>query len=149
MLVEFTMLSGRSRSHSINKDPGCNGLHLGDKNTAFFHRSVLHRRHRNGIYSLRNENGEEVRDLGQLGKMAASQFEHLLSYPQPGTIGLIADIFSKTISHGEGEAMQRPISNEEIREALFSILDDKAPGTDGYNSFFFKNSWAIIEKDFT
>ncbi|KAJ6433927.1 hypothetical protein OIU84_017603 [Salix udensis] len=34
-------------------------LKLGDKNTAFFHRSVMHRRARNQIHSLRSETGEE------------------------------------------------------------------------------------------
>ncbi|KAJ6401620.1 hypothetical protein OIU84_016926 [Salix udensis] len=31
-------------------------LQLGDKNTAFFHRTLLHRHHRNSIHNLRNEN---------------------------------------------------------------------------------------------
>lgn len=38
-------------------------------------------------------------------------------------------------------------SAEEIKNALWSIPDDKAPGLDGYNSKFFKVAWSIVGKD--
>jgi hypothetical protein len=38
--------------------------------------------------------------------------------------------------------------DDEIRIALFSILDDKAFGLDGYTSLFFKRHWEIIYGDF-
>ncbi|KAJ6751096.1 hypothetical protein OIU85_001605 [Salix viminalis] len=47
-------------------------LQLGDRNTAFFHRSLLHRHHRNGIHSLLRDDGEEVRDPEEIGNMAVS-----------------------------------------------------------------------------
>ncbi|GFS38119.1 hypothetical protein Acr_00g0055830 [Actinidia rufa] len=39
--------------------------------------------------------------------------------------------------------------DEEIRTALFSIGEDKAPGLDGFSSCFFKRSWDIVGSDFT
>ncbi|XP_031249755.1 uncharacterized protein LOC116107604 [Pistacia vera] len=41
-----------------------------------------------------------------------------------------------------------PITDDEIRIALFSILDDKATGSDGFTSLFFKRAWDIIDTDF-
>lgn len=35
----------------------------------------------------------------------------------------------------------------EIKEALFDIGDNKAPGLDGYSSKFYKGAWPIIRKD--
>lgn len=32
----------------------------------------------------------------------------------------------------------------EIQRALFSILGSKAPGLDGFGSFFYRDSWEII-----
>ncbi|XP_019183032.1 PREDICTED: uncharacterized protein LOC109177999 [Ipomoea nil] len=37
-----------------------------------------------------------------------------------------------------------PISKEEIKEALFSMGNDKAPGPDGYTAAFFKVNWNRI-----
>jgi hypothetical protein len=31
---------------------------------------------------------------------------------------------------------------------LFSIPDNKSPGPDGYNAYFFKHCWSIIGPDF-
>lgn len=35
-------------------------------------------------------------------------------------------------------------TKEDIKRALFSIPNDKSPGIDGYNSFFFKTNWDIL-----
>ena len=36
------------------------------------------------------------------------------------------------------------IIHEEIKNALFSIDDTKAPGLDGFSSLFFKRAWSIV-----
>ncbi|XP_074305636.1 uncharacterized protein LOC141640856 [Silene latifolia] len=41
-----------------------------------------------------------------------------------------------------------PVTNYEIKNVLFSIPNDKAPGPDGYSSQFFKASWDQIGVDF-
>lgn len=41
-----------------------------------------------------------------------------------------------------------PITNVEIREAIFSMKLEKSPGPNGYSSGFFKSCWNIIESDF-
>ena len=38
-------------------------------------------------------------------------------------------------------------SATEIKEALWSIDDNKAPGLDGFNSKFYKAAWPIISQD--
>ncbi|XP_038708543.1 uncharacterized protein LOC120003593 [Tripterygium wilfordii] len=41
-----------------------------------------------------------------------------------------------------------PMTNEDIKMALFSIGDDKAPRPNGYSSAFFKQSWEVVGDDF-
>lgn len=36
------------------------------------------------------------------------------------------------------------MSDLEIKEALFSFGDDKAPGPDGFSAAFFKSCWDIV-----
>lgn len=42
----------------------------------------------------------------------------------------------------------RPITESEVRKALFGIRNHKALGIDGFNSVFFKKAWAIVKDDF-
>lgn len=53
-------------------------------------------------------------------------------------------LFHKKVSKEEGCAMLRPVTKEEIKDALFDIDDDKALGPDGFSSKFFKAYWEII-----
>jgi hypothetical protein len=41
-----------------------------------------------------------------------------------------------------------PVSADDIKQVLFSMDDDKAPGPDGYTSAFFKKAWNIVGDDF-
>lgn len=41
----------------------------------------------------------------------------------------------------------KDISTEEIKNAPFSIGDNKAPREDGFNAYFFKKGWNIFKED--
>ncbi|GJX68841.1 sodium/hydrogen exchanger 6 [Tanacetum coccineum] len=49
-----------------------------------------------------------------------------------------------TVPSAFAEFMVREVSDSEIKDALFSIGDDKAPGPDGFTVVFFKKSWDIV-----
>lgn len=37
--------------------------------------------------------------------------------------------------------------SEEVKEAMWSILDDKSPSLNGFNSKFYKASWDVVGDD--
>ncbi|GJX67679.1 protein LAZ1 [Tanacetum coccineum] len=43
--------------------------------------------------------------------------------------------------------MVRPVTDEEVKAAMFSIGDERAPGPDGFSSAFFKKGWDIVGLD--
>ncbi|KAL0434329.1 UNVERIFIED_CONTAM: hypothetical protein Slati_2767200 [Sesamum latifolium] len=53
------------------------------------------------------------------------------------------------VTQEEGDAMIRPMDRAEIKEALFDIHEDKAPGPDGFSSGFLKAAWPIIGNEIT
>ena len=50
----------------------------------------------------------------------------------------------EAISSNQASDLIKVVSSEEIKEALFSIGNDKSPGPDGYSALFFKRAWDII-----
>lgn len=48
------------------------------------------------------------------------------------------------LSHDQQVHLCAPCTAEEVREALFSMDSMKAPGIDGFNVHFYKNSWKVV-----
>ncbi|XP_038972705.1 uncharacterized protein LOC120104884 [Phoenix dactylifera] len=49
------------------------------------------------------------------------------------------------IEDDENAALVRPVSAQEVQEAVWALAQDKAPGPDGFPSFFFQRYWGIIQ----
>ncbi|GJZ89174.1 hypothetical protein Tco_0660956, partial [Tanacetum coccineum] len=58
-------------------------------------------------------------------------------------------LFVNKLSLVDVELMVKPISLEEIKDVLFSMNDDKAPGPDGYSAKFFKAAWSVVGSEFS
>lgn len=52
------------------------------------------------------------------------------------------------VTREENELLCRPISVEEVKEAINQIWADIAPGPDGFSMSFYQGCWGIIEQDF-
>ena len=53
------------------------------------------------------------------------------------------DVWGPELDDDEARNLIKPISSEEIFRAMTDIGNDKAPGPDGFNAFFFKSTWHI------
>lgn len=123
-------------------------LTLGDHNTRFFHRSLIHRSARNEISRLEYADDVVHTSNLEMGDIAVKYYKALLQNNQQPYESNVANLYPKAITEEDRDTMKLPISDKEIKDALFSIPDDKASGPDGYTSLFFKKAWATIGADF-
>ncbi|MCI38529.1 CNGC5-like protein, partial [Trifolium medium] len=47
----------------------------------------------------------------------------------------------------DNERLVMPITREELKEALFQMHPDKAPGPDGFNPAFYQHFWDFCGND--
>lgn len=52
-----------------------------------------------------------------------------------------------SLSHYHKNILNLQFTHEEIKEAMWSFNDYKAPGLDGYNSGLYKLAWDIVGND--
>ncbi|KAL2248040.1 UNVERIFIED_CONTAM: hypothetical protein Sindi_2656300, partial [Sesamum indicum] len=53
------------------------------------------------------------------------------------------------ITDEEANQLLLPLSADDVKQAVFDIADDKAPGPDGYSSRFFKAAWPVVGEEVT
>ncbi|KAL0381205.1 UNVERIFIED_CONTAM: hypothetical protein Sangu_0184800 [Sesamum angustifolium] len=51
------------------------------------------------------------------------------------------------LTEDEADLLCAPITVTEIKDAIFDIAEDSAPGPDGYTSAFFKAAWSVVGQE--
>ncbi|CAL8098739.1 unnamed protein product [Prunus armeniaca] len=122
-------------------------LQEGDRNTKFFHMTIVIRRRRNKIERLKNEEGFWVEDAAQMKGLAVNYFSNLFSQsnflPTDITIPNLFPGVNSLVLNG----LLRPVTVEEIKTSLFNIGSLKAPRVDGFLASFFQFNWDICAPD--
>eukprot|EP00253_Pinus_taeda_P036647 PITA_36647 len=59
----------------------------------------------------------------------------------------LLDVVPNLISAKMNQALEGKITKDEVREALFAMEPDKAPGLDGFTPRFLQMRWQIVEKE--
>ena len=126
-------------------------LKLGDQNTSFFHKAIKSRNSRNSIKVLTLASRGRIEDPEDIKQEAIAHFQNILCCDGPSTDHnhYLDNLEGFTWSPQHKETLNRRITQEEIKNAIFSINDSKAPGPDGFTSLFFKKAWSIVGSDVT
>lgn len=123
----------------------CEYLKLSDRNTRFFHDLVKRNATRNTITSVKLQNGQRTKTWAETTDQFVQFYSDLYGVDidcRPVEF----DIFSwgPILTSDVHAALTKDITCSEIKEAIFDIGDDKAPGPDGFTSCFFKKSWDVV-----
>ncbi|XP_074305967.1 uncharacterized protein LOC141641195 [Silene latifolia] len=104
----------------------------GDSNTAYFHGIIKARRNKNYIHQIRDHNGNLFEDRQEIQGAFLDYYQMLLG-SRSSTNGVRKAIVQrgKVCSDIHSQMFLSPISHEEIKEVMFHIPNDKAPGPDG------------------
>ncbi|XP_021773637.1 uncharacterized protein LOC110737613 [Chenopodium quinoa] len=108
----------------------------GDFNIAFFHASLKKRRVQNNVYLIMDNVGVLHSDLDVISSDFIDFYTNLLGSQSAAT----GKVHLKVISEGQvlsdeaGLGISRPFSSNDVKNAIWSIQDDKAPGPDGFSS---------------
>ncbi|XP_019163090.1 PREDICTED: uncharacterized protein LOC109159433 [Ipomoea nil] len=118
-----------------------------DANTRFYHRYASARKRKNTILRLKDELGGWV-DGDGMRAVVMSYFNNIFAANPDVSNG--ADFFASIPTHvtdTHNEWLNRPYDPGEVKDALFSMFPDKAPGPDGMNPGFYQKFWDIVGPD--
>ena len=119
----------------------------GDLNTKFYHALTKQRRIRNKIVELHDDLDNWITEENGIEKVAVDYFDGLFSTTNPTDFDNFLDEIVPSISPQMNQILLRTAIEEEVRQALFMMHPEKAPGPDGMTALFFQHSWHIIKKD--
>ena len=109
----------------------CLWLKSGDKNTSFFHNNVKTRRANNQIDKIGVE-GRELKEQEEIKNAAFNHFKALLlADSQENDSDAFLSVIESKINEEHNNNLEQDPTEEEVREATFSMQQDKAPGPYG------------------
>ncbi|KAL2923232.1 LINE-1 retrotransposable element ORF2 protein [Bienertia sinuspersici] len=116
----------------------------GDENTKLFHQSIKKRRLQNTIHSILDINGDTREGLKGIADAFLDYYKQLLGGHMPRFPVQAQFMGGTRLSADQIHALSLPFTRKEVKSAMFSIHGDKAPGPDGFGSFFFRDHWDIV-----
>ncbi|XP_060960728.1 uncharacterized protein LOC133031275 [Cannabis sativa] len=121
-------------------------LHAGDKNSKYFHATASARKRSNEIVQLQDSAGNWKNWSSGLDHVIVDYFSSL--YNAEGiTCDTVVRGINCSVSNVHNEALLQPVTPEEIKQALFQMHPDKAPGLVGMGPGFFQQHWETVGPD--
>ncbi|KAL0300440.1 UNVERIFIED_CONTAM: hypothetical protein Scaly_3046100 [Sesamum calycinum] len=122
----------------------------GDHSSKIFFRKINARRASQRIYQVQNDTGTLLTDFAAVKDEFVTYYKQLFGETRRQSqlnLDHLQPYAKHLISEDEAEQLIAPIQRHEIKDALFDINEDSAPGPDGFSSCFFKATWTVVGED--
>ncbi|VFQ90709.1 unnamed protein product [Cuscuta campestris] len=126
----------------------CDFLMKSDRCTSYFHSLVKKNRRKNAIPFLIKEDGAKTISSDEVASCFLEYYTGLFGNTSPTeTINVAILETGNLVPLSAHSALLATVTIEEVKEVVFDIGNDKAPGPDGYTAAFFKNQWETVGQD--
>jgi hypothetical protein len=121
----------------------------GDANTRFFHLVANGKHRKQQIFKLEDDQGSVVVGQECLKSHITRYYKNLFGPPDSPQMSLTEDhiIDIPQVSPEENDTLTSNFSEIEVRNAVFQMEHNKAPGPDGFPAEFYQVFWGVIKDD--
>jgi len=108
---------------------------------------MMHRRHVNRITHLEDSQGNLVREHCKIEEDLLNYYQDLFTEPQRDRMEAIRKVtrhIPALVTPEQNAALTRPITQEEVDQAVKAMPAGKAPGPDGFTVDCFHYCWDLI-----
>ncbi|GJZ85929.1 RNA-directed DNA polymerase, eukaryota [Tanacetum coccineum] len=117
----------------------------GDENSKYFHGILNKKRNQTAIRGILAE-GVWIDDPNSVKNEFLSHFKE--RFDRPCLSRLILDMtYPNRLNLDQIDDLERNVTKEEIKRAVWDCGTDKSPGPDGFTFGFYRRYWDIMEKD--
>ncbi|KAL0423233.1 UNVERIFIED_CONTAM: Retrovirus-related Pol polyprotein from type-2 retrotransposable element R2DM [Sesamum radiatum] len=141
MKLEHVMLRQRAKLQWLKGGDQCSKV--------FFHR-VATRRANKRIFQISDSAGLVQTDPNTICNVFVAYFQGLLGGERMYRVldlHYLRPWARHILTEGEACALIRPVTMDDVKNAMFDIEEDKAPGPDGFSSGFYKAVWPIVGEE--
>ncbi|XP_056691786.1 uncharacterized protein [Spinacia oleracea] len=149
--LELAAIKEYKRHHQVYMDflkqkAKMEWIKAGDENTVLFHQSIKTRNVQNQVYSIHDMHGNWQDTTDTVSGAFLEYYMKLLGTNQADSKPVFKEIVlvGPVITDQHRTILTADYTKEEVKSALFSIPGTKAPGSDGFGSFFYKDDWHIV-----
>jgi hypothetical protein len=120
----------------------------GDNNTRYFQMVANGKRRKTRIFRLEQEEGV-IEGEEQLGNYISDYYKGLFGKPERNNFSLDESMTDDIpqVTAAENEALVADFTEKEVRDAIFLMKHNKAPGPDGFPAEFYQVFWSLIKDD--
>ena len=147
----FPAISQREEGGNISKQNSqVKWLREEDRNTKFFHNSMVNNRLDSKIYKLKRTNGTQVKTREEIEEELTNHFKEIMienNIDRGHDIDRIIALIPISISREDNGGLTNLISMQEIEEVMHLMAQGKSPSPDGFTSNFFQFFWDMIKDE--
>ncbi|KAL2228615.1 UNVERIFIED_CONTAM: hypothetical protein Sindi_1841200 [Sesamum indicum] len=124
----------------------------GDQCSRVFFRKIAQRRSASRILQVNDDHGVTHSEPEEVINEFVTYYQNLLGGERRRTmidLRFLQPWARHVLTEEEASSLLLPVTPADVKQAVFDIAEDKAPGPDRYSSGFFKAAWPIVGQEVT